>query len=142
MNRFKLAGICVLISSLALSGCAARTCNLTRDRVDQEFSLTSGNRGYITGQASEPEESKTLSRIIEKPTPVNEMEMDSVISVFSEAIKKNPNYAGAYYNRAIAYFYKNNYEQCWQDVQMAESLGCRFSADFIKSLKKVSPREK
>lgn len=80
--------------------------------------------------------------MIEKPTVVNEMELDSIISIFSEAIKKDPNYVGAYYNRAIAYFYKNNYEQCWQDVQMAESLGYRFSADFLKSLKKASRREK
>ncbi|MHB8154718.1 MAG: hypothetical protein ACYDFR_01535, partial [Candidatus Omnitrophota bacterium] len=69
-------------------------------------------------------------------------EMDSVISVFSEAIKKTPSYAGAYYNRALAYFYKKNYEQCWQDVHMAESLGCGFSADFLKALKKASHREK
>ena len=59
MNRFKIAGICVLTSTLALSGCVARTYNLTRDRVDQELSLTSGNRGYILGQAPEPTERKT-----------------------------------------------------------------------------------
>jgi len=59
MNRFKLAGICVLTSTLALSGCVARTYNLTRDRVDQELSLSSGNRGYIMGQAPEPKERKT-----------------------------------------------------------------------------------
>jgi len=59
MNRFKLAGICVLTSTLALSGCVARTYNLTRDRVDQEISSSSGNRGYITGQAPEPKERKT-----------------------------------------------------------------------------------
>jgi len=59
MNRFKLAGICVLTSTLALSGCVARTYNLTRDRVDQELSSTSGNRGYITGQAPEAQERRT-----------------------------------------------------------------------------------
>jgi LysM repeat protein len=59
MNRFKLAGICVLTSTLALSGCVARTYNLTRDRVDQELSSTSGNRGYIMGRAPEPQERKT-----------------------------------------------------------------------------------
>jgi nucleoid-associated protein YgaU len=59
MNRFRLAGICVLTSTLALSGCVARTYNLTRDRVDQELSPTSGNRGYIMGQAPEPQERKT-----------------------------------------------------------------------------------
>lgn len=59
MNSFKLAGICVLTSTLALSGCVARTYNLTRDRVDQELTSTSGNRGYIMGQAPEPSERKT-----------------------------------------------------------------------------------
>jgi len=59
MNRFKLTGICILTSTLALSGCVARTYNLTRDRVDQELSSTSGNRGYIMGQAPESGERKT-----------------------------------------------------------------------------------
>ncbi len=85
---------------------------------------------------------KENTQIIKKPAVTNELEMDSIISVFSEAIKKNPNYAGAYYNRAVAYFYKNNYELCWQDVYRAESLGCKFSADFLKSLKVASHRKK
>jgi len=60
MNRIKLAGICVLTSSLALSGCVARTYNLTRDRIDQDISTTSGNRGYIMGSApTEQAERKT-----------------------------------------------------------------------------------
>lgn len=92
----------------------------------------------LMGCATVVKESKIPPRVIEKQVVVNEAEMDSVISVFSEAIKNNPKYAGAYYNRAIAYFYKKNYEQCWQDVRMAESLGSKFSADFIKSLKKAS----
>lgn len=60
MDGIKLAGICVLASSLALSGCVARTYNLTRDRVDQELSSSAGNRGYIFGKAGEePTERKT-----------------------------------------------------------------------------------
>lgn len=59
MSSFKLTGICVLILTLALSGCVARTYNLTRDRVDQELSSTSGNRGYIMGNAPEPKERRT-----------------------------------------------------------------------------------
>ncbi|MFH1191486.1 MAG: LysM peptidoglycan-binding domain-containing protein [Candidatus Omnitrophota bacterium] len=72
MNRFRLAGICVLISTLALSGCVARTYNLTRDRVDQELSSTSGNRGYIMGKAPEPKERKTT-----RTTRVFEIELGS-----------------------------------------------------------------
>lgn len=63
MNRFKLAGIYVLTSTLALSGCVARTYNLTRDRVDQDLSLSSGNRGYLMGQAPEPSERATTRTV-------------------------------------------------------------------------------
>ncbi len=59
MDKIKLAGICVLTSTLALSGCVARTYNLTRDRIDQDLSSTSGNRGYIMGTAPEATERKT-----------------------------------------------------------------------------------
>jgi len=60
MNKIKLVGICVLTSTLALSGCVARTYNLTRDRIDQDLSATTGNRGYIMGSApAEPAERKT-----------------------------------------------------------------------------------
>lgn len=70
MNSFKLTGICALISTLVLSGCVARTYNLTRDRVDQELSPTSGNRGYIMGNAPEPKERKTT-----RTTRVFELEL-------------------------------------------------------------------
>jgi len=114
MNRFKSIGICVLTLSLALSGCAANSYG-----------------------------KKTLPQAAKQPVVINEAEMDGVISVFSETIKNNPEYAGAYYNRAIAYFYyQNNYEKCWQDVHKAESLGLKFSPDFVQALKKASNREK
>jgi hypothetical protein len=77
-----------------------------------------------------------------KPVAVNELEMDSIISVFTDAINKDPNYAGAYYNRAIAYYYKRDYEKSWRDVYVAQTLGTKFSDDFLNSLKKVSHREK
>jgi len=59
MNSFRLAASFLLVSTLALSGCVARTYNLTRDRVDQDLSNSTGNRGYIMGQAPEPTERKT-----------------------------------------------------------------------------------
>ena len=70
MNRFKLVGICVLTSTLALSGCVARTYNLTRDRVDQDLSPAMGNRGYIMGKAPEPTERATT-----RTTRVFELEL-------------------------------------------------------------------
>ncbi|HNW39442.1 MAG TPA: LysM peptidoglycan-binding domain-containing protein [Candidatus Omnitrophota bacterium] len=70
MISYKLAGICVLTSTLALSGCVARTYELTRDRVDQELSPITGNRGYIMGKAPEPQERKTT-----RTTRVFELEL-------------------------------------------------------------------
>jgi hypothetical protein len=140
MDSKKLAEIYLLILSLALSGCAAETCNLTYNQAVQKSSLVANNHGYILGQVSESPESKIPYRAIEKPVLVNELEMNSIISVFSEVLKKDPNYPGAYYNRAIAYYYKKDYERSWQDVHKAESLGYVFSANFIKSLQKASHR--
>jgi len=79
--------------------------------------------------------------IVRKAPVLSEMEMDKIIATFSQTIKYNPDYAGAYYNRAMAYFYKNNYERCWQDVHKAESLGLKFSANFLESLRKSSGRQ-
>jgi LysM repeat protein len=73
MNRFKLAGICVITSTLALSGCVARTYNLTRDRVDQDISPAMGNRGYIMGKAPEEVGERKTTRT----TRVFELELGS-----------------------------------------------------------------
>jgi hypothetical protein len=96
----------------------------------------------LIGCATVAKESKTPPRTTKKPAVVNEMELDDVISVFSEAIKRNPKNTGAYYNRAVAYFYKKDYDRCWKDVHKAERLGYKFSPEFIKSLKQASGREK
>jgi LysM repeat protein len=72
MDQIKLAGICVLTSTLALSGCVARTYELTRDRVDQELSSSTGNRGYIMGNAPAATERKTT-----RQTRVFEIELGS-----------------------------------------------------------------
>lgn len=52
MKLGKLLYFLVLASVLILSGCVARTYNLTRDRVDQDVS--SGNQGYLIGKAPVP----------------------------------------------------------------------------------------
>ncbi|MDD3088033.1 MAG: tetratricopeptide repeat protein [Candidatus Omnitrophica bacterium] len=84
---------------------------------------------------------KTPPAPVKKPVVVDQAELDNVISVFSETIKKDPRNSGAYYNRAIAYFHKQDYEKCWKDVHKAESLGLKFSDGFIKSLKNLSQKD-
>ena len=76
---------------------------------------------------------------------IDQKELDSMIAVFSEAIKNNPNYVGAYYNRAVVYFYKNNYDKSWLDIHKAEALGINVDSKFIElvdKLKKASGRER
>ncbi|MFH1128704.1 MAG: tetratricopeptide repeat protein [Candidatus Omnitrophota bacterium] len=85
-------------------------------------------------------ETKSVTNI--RHVSIDQKELDSIISIFSEALKNNPNHAGIYYNRAVAYFYKNNYEKSREDVRKAESLGFKFNDNFLKSLNKASGKEK
>jgi len=89
------------------------------------------------------------AEVVAKTAPItvsmDQKELDSMIAVFSEAIKNNPNYVGAYYNRAAVYFYKNNYDKSWLDIHKAEALGINVDSKFIElvdKLKKASGRER
>ncbi|MFA4993264.1 MAG: hypothetical protein WC571_04780 [Candidatus Omnitrophota bacterium] len=77
--------------------------------------------------------------------PLDPKEIDNIIDIFSQAIKAKPDYAGAYYNRAAAYFYKSEYDKSWQDIHKAEKLGINVDARFtelVGKLKKASGRDK
>jgi hypothetical protein len=101
----------------------------------------------VIGCTTTPKVNKITPPIEEKPissekrASIDQKELDSIITVFSETIKNNPKYAGAYYNRGIAYFYKSEYDKCWQDVHKAESLGYKFKDEFIKALREASGRQ-
>ncbi|MFA6357864.1 MAG: tetratricopeptide repeat protein [Candidatus Omnitrophota bacterium] len=94
----------------------------------------------LIGCATVTKENKNC-QTIEKPKVIDVVEVDSAIAVFSKAIETNPNYSGAYYNRAIAYFHRKDYEKSWQDVHKAESLGLKFNPVFIEALGKASKGE-
>lgn len=61
---------------------------------------------------------------------------------FGQVIEIDPKYAMAYYNRAILYFGKQEYDKAWEDVHKAESLGSQVSPKFLKALREVSGRER
>lgn len=63
MSASKFTGICLLALSLTLSGCVARTYNLTRDRADQDLTPASGNRGYLMGTPPPVPERKTTRTV-------------------------------------------------------------------------------
>jgi hypothetical protein len=64
--------------------------------------------------------------------------LDKVIAVFSNELKRNPNQPGLYYNRAVAYFCKKDFEKSWQDLHKAQSLGCVTEQSFLDKLRKGS----
>ena len=96
----------------------------------------------VSSHKVSPQAAKTKPATI---AVVDQKEIDNIIAVFTESIKHNPNYAGAYYNRAVAYFYKNDYDKSWQDIHKAEALGINIDVKFIElvvKLKQASGRDK
>lgn len=60
MKGIKLLGWAVLMFVFMLSGCVARTYEVTRDRLDQDTS--GGNRGYLQGKAPQQEAPRKTTR--------------------------------------------------------------------------------
>jgi hypothetical protein len=48
----------------------------------------------------------------------------------------------AFSNRGIAYFYKKEYDEAWDDVYKAKNLGYKVNSRFLKALRQASGREK
>ena len=79
---------------------------------------------------------------VDKKYCIENSELDSAISSFTQAIKNNPNYGGAYWNLAKAYFHKKDYNKSWENLYKAESLCYKFDPAFKESLIKASGRKK
>ena len=61
---------------------------------------------------------------------------------FAKAIEANPRLAAAYYDRANAFYNKGEYDKVWEDIDRARSMGYRVPKKFLRSLRKVSGRER
>ncbi len=86
MQKQKVFYILSLGIVLLLSGCAVRRYELTQDRVDQN--LSSGNRGYLQGQAPQIDES---TRKTTRTTHVVEVEMPDIkFGKKAKAVKPQP----------------------------------------------------
>ncbi len=113
--------IITILFCLGLIGCTAVS---SENRISRQAKKTADNMNFIS---------------------MDQKELDSSIVIFSAAIKKNRNYAGTYYNRALAYFYKKDYDKSWKDVHQAERLGIEVNQRFLElidKLKKASGRDK
>lgn len=66
---------------------------------------------------------------------------DRAIDDYTMALEISPKHTTmAYEARAKGYFYKNNYDQAWNDVHKAESLGGKLDPEFLQGLRKASGR--
>jgi tetratricopeptide (TPR) repeat protein len=63
---------------------------------------------------------------------------DRAISEFDSQLESNPYNARAYYERALVYYNKGEYDKAWQDVRRAQSLGYEVPAEFLKLLSETS----
>ena len=61
---------------------------------------------------------------------------------FTSAFEMNPRLAAAYYDRANAFYNKGEYDKVWEDINRARSMGYQVPKKFLKSLRKVSGRER
>ena len=68
--------------------------------------------------------------------------LEGTIAIFSKEIESKPQYSGSYYNRAIAYYFNQEYDKSWQDVYKAQVLGSKFKPEFIEALRKASGRNR
>ena len=73
---------------------------------------------------------------------LEEGQYDLSINCFNKAIEINPRFAEAYNNRAVAYFYKRDYEKAWDDVYKSQNLGYKVHPRFLNVLRQASGREK
>ena len=64
--------------------------------------------------------------------------LNKVIDVFSEELKVRPNQPGIYYNRAVAYYYKKEYDKSWDDVRQFQKLSGAIDPVFLKKLEVAS----
>jgi hypothetical protein len=60
--------------------------------------------------------------------------LNKVINIFSEELKARPNQPGIYYNRAVAYYYKKEYDKSWDDVRQCQKLSGTIDPAFLKKL--------
>lgn len=69
----------------------------------------------------------------DEPAP-NTDRYDRAISEFDFQLETNPYNARIYYERALVYYNKGEYDKAWQDIQRAQSLGYEVPTEFLQLL--------
>jgi Tfp pilus assembly protein PilF len=67
---------------------------------------------------------------------------DRAIADFTQALTLNPNYAPAYYYRAVTAFFQKDYTKAWADVKRYQQAGGKPNAQFLRDLRKASGQQR
>jgi len=102
-------------------------CKSLQSKSDTEEKIKREKLTIITQEKQISYENRNL-------THQDKEKLKGTIPIFTEAIKSNPGHFGAYYNRAIAYFFLQEYDRSWEDACKAQMLGANFNPEFIKAL--------
>ena len=68
-------------------------------------------------------------------------EYADAIAAYTKAIAIKPDYADAYYKRALLYYFRLDYDKAWADVKTCRKLGGKVTPGFLAELRKDSGRE-
>ena len=58
------------------------------------------------------------------------------------ALEIDPRYAQSYYNRGLDYYYREEYDKAWDDVEKEQNLGYNVQTEFLKDLLESLGKEK
>ena len=67
---------------------------------------------------------------------------DRALKEFEAAIKLNPSFGRAYYQRGMIYQSQEKYQPALEDIQKAKNLGYGIDPDFIELLKRKAAAQK
>jgi tetratricopeptide (TPR) repeat protein len=67
---------------------------------------------------------------------------DGAITDTTEALRLDPHDADSYQCRAMAWFYKRDYQKAWEDVRACKANGGSVSPRFLRALQEASRRKK
>jgi len=72
---------------------------------------------------------------------VKKGEIEWAMDDFNKAIQIDPKNTDAYFNRAIVYFIKEEYDKSWLDIKRVQELGKTIPVDFLNKLRKASGKQ-
>ncbi len=106
--RKYVVSVVMLAVAASLAGCSVNTKMVTRERVDQDLSDSSGNRGYLMGTAPSAGERKTTREYLEVQVEVPSVEKENRVPGKTSGTSEVTNYEAS-----------SSYEPVVEEVEVA-----------------------